>query len=164
MNRPILFGALAVLAATSGTALPREAEAQQTITCASQAGRRTTCNADARGGAYMVRNLGSARCVFNRTWGFTANGVWAANGCQGRFVVDRPPSRIPVTVLDAMRICRNLVAARLAMAGPSGVRADVRWSNLRLERAVKWLVGERTGTCFVDRNGEVIAWRYWGNG
>jgi hypothetical protein len=164
MNRPILFSALAVLAATSAAALPREAGAQQTITCSSQAGRRTTCNADARGGAYLVRSLGPSPCVFNRTWGFTASAVWAANGCRGRFVVDRPPSRIPVGALDAMRICRNVVAARLAMAGPSAVRADLRSSNLRLERAVKWLVGERTGTCFVNRNGEVIAWRYWGTG
>jgi hypothetical protein len=164
MNRPILFSALAMLAATSAAALPREAGAQQTITCSSQAGRRTLCTADARGGAYMVRNLGPSPCVFNRTWGFTAGAVWAANGCQGRFVVDRPPSRIPVMGVDAMRICRNLVAARLSMAGPSSVRADVRSSNLRGERAVKWLVGERTGTCFVNRTGEVTAWRYWGDG
>jgi hypothetical protein len=159
MNRPILFAALVVLAATSPAALPREAGAQQTITCSSQAERRTTCNADARGGAYLARSLGSSPCVFNRTWGFTARAVWTANGCQGRFVVDRPPLRTPVMGLDAMRICRNLVAARLAMASPSGVRADVRSSNLRGERAVKWLVGERVGTCFIDRNGEVIAWR-----
>lgn len=161
MNRPILFGALAVLAATSAAALPREAEAQQTITCSSQAGRRTLCTADARGGAYMVRNLGSSPCVFNRTWGFTASGVWTASGCQGRFVVDRPPSRIPVRGVDALRICRNFVAARLAMEGPSGIRADVRWSNLRGERAVKWLLGESTGTCFINRAGEVTAWKYW---
>jgi hypothetical protein len=162
MNRKILFGALAVLAATSAAALPREAGAQQTITCSSQTGRRTLCSADTRGGAYMVRSLGPSPCVFNRTWGFTAGAIWAANGCQGRFVIDRPPSRIPVRGVDAMRICRNVVAARLAMAGPSAVRADVRSSNLRGERAVKWLVGERTGTCFVNRNGEVTAWRYWG--
>jgi hypothetical protein len=162
MNRPILLGALAVLAATSAAALPREAGAQQTVTCASRAGARTHCSADARGGAYMVRSLGSSPCVFNRTWGFTADAVWAANGCQGRFVVDRPPLRIPVMGVDAMRICRNVVAARLAMPGTSAVRADVRSSNLRGERAVKWLVGEHTGTCFVNRLGEVTAWRYWG--
>ena len=162
MNRPILFGALAVLAATSAAALPGEAGAQQTITCSSRAGRRTHCDTDARGGAYLARNLGPFPCVFNRTWGFTASGVWAANGCQGHFVVDRPPSVIPVGGLDAMRICRNVVAARLAMASPSGVRTDVRSTSLRSERAVKWLVGERTGTCFVNNTGEVIAWRYWG--
>ncbi|HEX6041533.1 DUF3011 domain-containing protein [Longimicrobium sp.] len=158
MNKPFLCGAAALCAAVFAAA-PRAAWAQQTITCASEAGSRATCNADARGGAYLVRSLGRSPCVFNRTWGFTGSGVWAANGCQGRFVVDRPPSRIPVTGLDALRICRNFVAARLAMPGPSGIRADLRSSNLRGDRVVKWLAGEGTGTCFVNRNGEMTAWR-----
>jgi hypothetical protein len=161
MNKPILFGALAVFAAA---AAPHPVWAQQTITCSSESGRRATCNADARGGAYLVRTLGRSPCVFNRTWGFTAGAIWAANGCQGRFVVDRPPSRIPIRGLDAMRICRNFAAARLAMAGPSGIRADVRSSNLRGERMVKWLAEGRTGTCRVDRNGAVTGWRSWTDG
>jgi hypothetical protein len=163
MNKRILCGAaalnVAVLAAT-----PHAAWARQTITCSSEAGHRTICNADVRAGAYLVRNLGHSPCVFNRTWGYTASAVWAANGCQGQFVVDRPPSRIPVGALDAMRICRNRAAAWLAMPGPSGIRADLRSSSLRGDRAVRWLAGERMGTCHVNRNGEVIGWRYLTDG
>lgn len=163
MSKPIPCGLAALYVAVLAAA-PRAAGAQQTITCASEAGGRTTCSADVRAGAYLVRTLGPSPCVFNRTWGFTGSTVWAANGCRGRFVVDRPPLRMPVMGLDAMRICRNLVAARLAMPGPSGVRADVRSSDLRGNRAVKWLVGERTGTCHVNHHGEVIAWRDWADG
>lgn len=163
MNRPILCGAAALCAAVLA-ATPRVAWAQQTITCSSQAGRQAVCNADVRAGAYLVRNLGRSPCVFNRTWGYTASVVWVTNGCQGQFVVDRPPSRIPVGALDAMRICRNHAAARLAMPGPSGIRADLRSSSIRGDRAVRWLAGNRMGTCHINRNGEVTGWRYLTDG
>lgn len=159
MNKPILCGALMVMAFAAPAALPGEAGAQQTITCSSQDERRTTCAADTRGGAYLSRQISRAPCEYDRTWGYTPGGIWVSNGCRAEFVVDIPPATTPISAADALRVCRNTVAARMAMTNPSVVRVEIHPPDDQDGRSVGWSTSDgRAGSCRVNANGEVTGW------
>ena len=57
----------------------------QTIRCESDDGRYRQCNADIRGGARLLRQFSSSRCVEGRTWGVNRAGVWVDDGCRAEF-------------------------------------------------------------------------------
>jgi Protein of unknown function (DUF3011) len=59
----------------------------QTITCSSDDMERHTCEIDARGGAQLVRQISGSPCVFGRTWGYDARGIWVDRGCRAEFQV-----------------------------------------------------------------------------
>jgi len=62
-------------------------ELGQTITCASESGKRTNCPADTSNGVQLVRQLSEARCKEGSSWGHDKNGIWVDKGCRGEFVV-----------------------------------------------------------------------------
>ncbi|WP_051978525.1 DUF3011 domain-containing protein [Edaphobacter aggregans] len=59
----------------------------QTLTCASDDGRRNYCNADTRGGVQMVRQRSGSPCTQGQTWGWDRNGVWVDRGCRAEFLI-----------------------------------------------------------------------------
>lgn len=160
MRKTMLCTALAA-ASLAVSALPGRADAQRKIECESQAGRRTLCEADTRGGVYLHERESDAPCTYGRTWGYTPTAVWVSNGCRGEFIVDLPPvvtPRQPLSAADALRICRNTAAARLDLANPSAVRIDVQPPDAQGGRAIGWSTGGRSGTCRVSSTGQVTGW------
>jgi hypothetical protein len=59
----------------------------QAVTCASDDMRRHYCAADTRGNVRLVRQRSEAQCVYGRTWGYDANGIWVDRGCRADFEV-----------------------------------------------------------------------------
>jgi hypothetical protein len=59
----------------------------QRVTCASVSGGLTECPADTRYGVTLRRQLSTASCAEDRTWGTNDNGIWVDRGCRGEFEV-----------------------------------------------------------------------------
>jgi hypothetical protein len=59
----------------------------QSITCASENGRRNYCAVDTRRGVRLVRQRSDARCTQGSTWGYDRRGIWVDRGCRADFVV-----------------------------------------------------------------------------
>ncbi|HVH13930.1 MAG TPA: DUF3011 domain-containing protein [Longimicrobium sp.] len=156
MNKAIfILGALAVVAMAPG-----DAQAQQTVKCQSRHHQQETCAADTRGGAYIARQISRAACVFDESWGYNRMGIWVNRGCRAEFLVDIPPNATPISASDALRICRNTVAARLAMTDPTIVRVDIYPVDSQAGRGVGWATSDgRAGSCRVDATGVVTGWR-----
>ncbi len=58
----------------------------RSIVCESQDGSYRECAAGFRGGAVLVENLSSTRCVEGGNWGNSGRGsVWVRDGCRARF-------------------------------------------------------------------------------
>lgn len=62
-------------------------ETGQTITCASESGKRKVCPVDIKNGVQLVKQVSDARCREGSSWGQDKNGIWVDKGCQGVFVV-----------------------------------------------------------------------------
>ncbi len=61
----------------------------QTITCASDDGRRNYCQVDLRGSTVrMTRQINGSQCREGRTWGTDQRGIWVDRGCRAEFVVE----------------------------------------------------------------------------
>lgn len=58
----------------------------QTVTCASDDGKRHYCNMDTRGGVQLSRQISGTNCVQGRSWGYDAQGVWVDKGCRADFI------------------------------------------------------------------------------
>jgi len=57
------------------------------ITCASDDGRRSFCEADTRGGVRLARQLSDSPCREGNTWGYDERGIWVDRGCRAEFEV-----------------------------------------------------------------------------
>jgi len=57
------------------------------ITCASENGKRTYCDADTRGGVRLTHSLGRAACQQGSSWGYDHRGIWVDRGCRAEFAV-----------------------------------------------------------------------------
>ncbi len=57
------------------------------LTCASKPGTRQECPADTSRGVVLRRSSGESACLLGKTWGYTDEAVWVADGCVGEFVV-----------------------------------------------------------------------------
>jgi hypothetical protein len=57
------------------------------LTCASKPGTRQECPADTSRGVVLRRSSGESACLLGKTWGYTDQAVWVADGCVGEFVV-----------------------------------------------------------------------------
>jgi len=100
MNRKLAFAASALCCLSVALVLARvprtvarplpQYQAQssaQTITCSSDDMNRHTCEVDARGGAQLTRQISGSPCIFGRTWGYDARGIWVDRGCRAEFQV-----------------------------------------------------------------------------
>jgi len=64
-----------------GTALPEQ------VTCESKGGERTECRIRTGGQVRLVRQLSSAACTTNSTWGTGSGVIWVTKGCRAEFEV-----------------------------------------------------------------------------
>lgn len=62
-----------------------------TLVCESVDGRLRQCPANTAGGVQLVRQLSNSSCVFDRTWGWDARGVWVNEGCRAEFALGTGP-------------------------------------------------------------------------
>jgi hypothetical protein len=59
------------------------------ISCSSDPGVRSTCAVDGARGVGLVRETGTATCVYNRNWGYDEREIWVEGGCGATFAVVR---------------------------------------------------------------------------
>jgi len=83
--------ALIVLALAVPVAPPAWA-ARGTIRCESRNYSRNFCRVDTENSVSLRRQLSSAPCQRNRTWGFDNNGIWVDRGCSADFDFGRSNS------------------------------------------------------------------------
>ena len=86
---PLMVGWLSGAAPTSGqqgTGSP-QGTASQTVTCTSEAGKRTVCAANTSAGVALVHSTGAGACLLGKTWGYDDQGIWVSDGCGGNFVL-----------------------------------------------------------------------------
>ena len=62
----------------------------ETITCASDDGRRKVCPADTSNGVQLVRQRSDRKCKEGSSWGHDAQGIWVDKGCTADFVLGVP--------------------------------------------------------------------------
>ena len=69
------------------TGLPvRDAEARpRHVTCESIHNRYQFCRVNTRGGVQLHRQLSSAACRKDQTWGYDRDGIWVDRGCRAEF-------------------------------------------------------------------------------
>ena len=61
-----------------------------TITCASNNGKRVYCDADTRGrNVQLVRQISGSPCRQGETWGWDRRGIWVDRGCRAEFAISR---------------------------------------------------------------------------
>lgn len=82
-----LVTGIALAAHSSTGTLPQYQSQTQTITCSSDDMQRHTCQVDARGGVQLTRQISGSPCIFGRTWGYDARGIWVDRGCRAEFQV-----------------------------------------------------------------------------
>lgn len=78
----LLFGVAVASLAAAGPA-----HAQRSINCASQNNRYQYCRADTRGNVRLDKKFSDAPCVYGKSWGYDAHGVWVNYGCRALFVL-----------------------------------------------------------------------------
>ena len=59
------------------------------ITCSSNHGERVYCEADARDGARLTKQISGTPCIEGSTWGTDRRGVWVDHGCRAEFSIRR---------------------------------------------------------------------------
>jgi hypothetical protein len=62
----------------------------QQITCESRSGERAECKLSPRATVTLARQLSTAACRVNDTWGATPTVIWVAKGCRAEFSVETP--------------------------------------------------------------------------
>ncbi len=48
---------------------------------------RKYCPISTQGGVRIIRQRSDADCIYNRTWGYDARGIWVDRGCRADFEV-----------------------------------------------------------------------------
>jgi len=82
MNAPLRPRNIAALALLLACNL---ALADQQVRCESSGGKQQWCNADTSGGVKLTRQLSSAGCWQDQSWGWSSRGIWVSNGCRAEF-------------------------------------------------------------------------------
>lgn len=63
----------------------------QTVSCFSYDGRKNYCDPVSPGSkVQLLRQIGTANCIENSTWGYDRIGLWVDRGCGGEFTVMAP--------------------------------------------------------------------------
>jgi len=57
------------------------------VTCSSDNGGRTYCDADTSRGVELVKQRSDARCAQGYSWGYDRRGIWVDRGCRADFAV-----------------------------------------------------------------------------
>ncbi len=72
-----------------------------TIVCSSNNGQQTHCNADTTGGVRLVRQISSAPCRQDSTWGYDSRGIWVDRNCRAEFELTGASSYEQARTIDA---------------------------------------------------------------
>ena len=65
----------------------------QTVTCASEDGKRHYCDAQTRAEVRMIHQRSGSPCTQGYYWGFDDRGIWVDHGCRADFAVQTSPDR-----------------------------------------------------------------------
>ncbi len=57
------------------------------VSCNSNDGRRSFCNADTRGGVRLLKQRSGSPCRQGYSWGYNRNNIWVDRGCRADFQV-----------------------------------------------------------------------------
>ena len=91
-----VFGFAVLFFNTSPSSVASAMPAHGKVYCASNDFYRHFCAVDTYGGVELVRQKSEAPCVFNRTYGFTREGIWVDRGCRADFAFGfRPANYAP---------------------------------------------------------------------
>jgi hypothetical protein len=177
MIRNTAFAVLSlVVAAVASAASPQRLDAQTAFTCESRNDQRTYCAVNARGNVHLVRQLSEADCVAGRTWGTDSRGVWVSRGCRAQFTVNNNPAtrdgrrydddryddrrgdnRAERAALNqAQRVCRSAARNRYRDARSADVRTTYQGMDRSGHHIVRWNSQRESGTCRVNRSGELV--------
>lgn len=58
-----------------------------TITCSSSGNSYQYCPANTRNGVTLKRQISSAGCWYQNSWGYDDGGIWVDNGCRAEFTL-----------------------------------------------------------------------------
>ncbi len=72
-----------------------------TIVCSSNNGQQVHCDADTRAGVRLVRQIGSAVCRQDSTWGYDSRGIWVDRNCRAEFEAPGGGSYAHTSTIDA---------------------------------------------------------------
>jgi hypothetical protein len=81
------FDVTVVGALADGSGLPESPGLADRVTCVSNRGERAECRIRSGGRVRLVRQLSSAACTRNSTWGNEYDVLWVTRGCRGEFEV-----------------------------------------------------------------------------
>ena len=71
------------------------ASAGERVTCASPSSQRFECPARTQFGVRLIKQISTAPCRQNTTWGTTQRAIWVDRGCRAEFEVNRGPAAPP---------------------------------------------------------------------
>ena len=74
-------------ASTANAQASQSGTSPATVSCSSEAGRRTVCPANTSAGVALVKATGAGTCLLGKTWGYDDKGIWVSDGCGGMFAL-----------------------------------------------------------------------------
>lgn len=122
----------------------------QTITCASDDGRRKVCPVDATNGVQLVRQRSNTKCKEGSSWGHDGKGIWVDKGCEADFVVGVPghPAGSEKAAVKSQTIsCASMDGRR------NFCDADTQGAQVRLARQMGTAACAEGSTWGYDRQG-----------
>jgi hypothetical protein len=99
--------------------------AGERVTCASSAGKRVDCPADARFGVRLIRQISDAPCQENSTWGTAPRAIWVDRGCRAEFEIGRGGQIMP-PVTSVRRLTCGIVTGEQVQCETPGRATSVR--------------------------------------
>ena len=72
---------------TANVQASQSATSPATVSCSSEAGRRTVCPANTSAGVALMKATGTGACLLGKTWGYDDKGIWVSDGCGGVFAL-----------------------------------------------------------------------------
>jgi hypothetical protein len=81
------FEVTAAGAPAGGPGLPDRPGLTDRVTCESSGGERAECRIRSGGRVQLVRQISTAPCIRNSTWGSEYGVLWVTKGCRGEFEV-----------------------------------------------------------------------------
>ena len=67
--------------------LPGQPGLAERVTCESRGTERTECRVREGAAVELVRQLSTAPCIRNRSWGAGYGRIWVQQGCRGEFEI-----------------------------------------------------------------------------
>lgn len=125
----------------------QQGEVIETFKCESKDKRQNECRYRASGivTVHVKRQLSSARCVFDESWGTFDGGVWVDYGCRAEFEVRRPPQmgrRRAIGGTLKTVTCeseeRNLRECPVPGIDPSSVKIERKLSSAQCIQGISW--------------------------